>query len=331
MFQYPYFHIIGIYPVICLHVRMFVCRSVCLVVTHGYSGSDWSPVYSVSIYPFYRQQISVYGLVVTCSFTTIPVPARFLLNFYCCLLHTRGIFAFLLVSMIAWWRLPDSQDSNPGSLDLVPWLPAKDPWLSGFDSGALDLVPWLPSEGFWLPGFRSWLPGEGSWLPVLGSWCAGLGSMVARWRFLHAWIQFLVPSTWFHDCLVKAPGCLDSLHGSLDFITAVPCLPSEGFWLYNSVPCFLDSVPWCPGFGSWLPGFGFWFSGLGSMVSWTWSMVPWTRFSDCLMEVPGCRNSLPGSFWLVSMVVSKKKNWRSDVLKFFAPIRSHVNENEKKS
>ena len=32
-----------------------ICPSVCLVVTRGYSGSDRSPVYSVSIYPFYRR------------------------------------------------------------------------------------------------------------------------------------------------------------------------------------------------------------------------------------------------------------------------------------
>ncbi len=32
-----------------------ICPSVCLVVTRGYSGSDRSPVYSISIYPFCRR------------------------------------------------------------------------------------------------------------------------------------------------------------------------------------------------------------------------------------------------------------------------------------
>ncbi len=32
-----------------------ICPSVCLVMTRGYSGSDRPPVYSISIYPFYRR------------------------------------------------------------------------------------------------------------------------------------------------------------------------------------------------------------------------------------------------------------------------------------
>ncbi len=42
---------------VCLFV-VRICPSVCLVVTRGYSGSDRSPLYSVSIYPFYRRCVA---------------------------------------------------------------------------------------------------------------------------------------------------------------------------------------------------------------------------------------------------------------------------------
>ena len=73
---------------ICLFmVRM--CPPVCLVMTRGYSGCDRSPVYSVSIYPFYRRcaadqcgDVQLYD-----NSGSNEVIA------YCCSLRTRCIFA----------------------------------------------------------------------------------------------------------------------------------------------------------------------------------------------------------------------------------------------
>ncbi len=137
-------------------------------------------------------------------------------------------------------------DSVRGSLVLAPWLPDSSPlaawirflviwtWLHGWlvklflgslDSipGSRNLVPWLPGECssgclYLVPGFLDlvpWLPGEGSWLLGFGSWHARLGSMVA-WRRLRlpestSWLLGLASNGW----LVKAPGSLDWLRGSL--------------------------------------------------------------------------------------------------------------------
>ena len=100
------------------------------------------------------------------------------------------------------------------------------------------MVPLLPGEGLWLPEFTLWLP--------------QLNSMVT-------WSRFLVPCTWFHDCLraihflvlctwfpgslVKASCCLDLVLGSLDL---VPWLPDEDYGVLR---------------------FTLWFSRLGSIIA----------------------------------------------------------------
>ncbi len=91
--------------------------------------------------------------------------------------------------------------------------------------------------------------------------------MVAWWRFLVAWIHFLVPLTWFHGCLIKDPGCV-------------------------------DLVPWFPQ-GTWLPEFTFWFYVLGSLAprlrflsACTWFVNPWTWLHGRLVNFPGCQGSI---------------------------------------
>ncbi len=140
----------------------------------------------------------------------------------------------------AWSRLngcldsvPDSQHSFRGSLYMVPWLRNEGSWLPALAFCFLGL-----SEGLWFSGLGSlvkvagsldlapWLPGEGSCLPGITSWFHVLGSMVVCvLGSLIAWIRFLVPWTWFHGCLVKVPGCLDSLPHSMEL---VPWLHVEG-------------------------------------------------------------------------------------------------------
>ncbi len=92
------------------------------------------------------------------------------------------------------------------SLTFVLWLSGEASRLPGSVSVSLDLVPWLPG-GSWLPGFTFWFP--------------QLGAKVAWGRFLVAWIHFLLPSTWFHSWLVKVPGCLDSVLGSMDLVPSL--------------------------------------------------------------------------------------------------------------
>ncbi len=109
-----------------------------------------------------------------------------------------------LGSMVAWRRF------------LVAWIHFPVNWncyhsclvkVTGYlDShpGSLGLVPWLPAEGSWLPGFWSCFP--------------GLGSMVGWLRLLIVWTWFhhcLVKVPGFSSlglvqrCLVKVPGCLE--------------------------------------------------------------------------------------------------------------------------
>ena len=112
--------------------------------------------------------------------------------------------------------------------------------------------------------------------------------------------HFLVPSTWFYGCPVKVPGTLD----------LIPWLLGEGSCFLGSMVAwiwFLDSgalglVPWWPGKGSRLPGSTSWSPEFDSMVALWRCLVHWTWFHGCLVKVPGCQDSVPGSLNLVLMV-----------------------------
>ncbi len=71
-----------------------ICPPVCLVVTRGYSGYDRSPVYSVSIYPFYG-----WCAADQCTWTCVDrqlydkSSSSKVIACCCCSLRTRGIFA----------------------------------------------------------------------------------------------------------------------------------------------------------------------------------------------------------------------------------------------
>ncbi len=208
-----------------------------------------------------------------------------LLDFPACLVKVPGCLDSLLVS---YKFQNDCQVKVSGCLGLIYGCLVKVPCCLDTLSGSLDLVPWWPGQGSSLPGFISripdfvpWLSGQGSWLPAFTFRFHRLCSMVASWRFLVAWIQFLDPWTWFHGCLVVAV-CQNSLSG------------------------FLNLVPWPPGEDSRLSRFSSCFPGLRSMVAWwrflvAWIrfLVLWTWFHHYLVKVPGCLVSLPCSHNLV--------------------------------
>ncbi len=71
-----------------------ICLTVCLVVTHGYSGSDRSPIYSLSIYPSYG-----WCAADQCTWTCVDRQlcdnsgSSKVIAYCCCSLRTRDIFA----------------------------------------------------------------------------------------------------------------------------------------------------------------------------------------------------------------------------------------------
>ncbi len=203
------------------------------------------------------------------------------------------------------------------------WGVGADSWF-GYQYMYLELVLWFLDVSL-LGWVGSRLPGIISWFTGLGSMAAWWRILVALIRFLvpstwfngcskgsgcldslpccfPAWLgmfrvacftftcfHFLIRWTRINSWLVKVPGCLGSLHGSLNL------------------------VHWLPSKGSYFPGYGSCFPGLGSIVAWwrflvTWiqSLVPWTWFHECLVKVLDCLVSLPGVLDLVSMIV----RWR---------------------